>query len=122
MGDQDDDVLAIERRAWQALSTSGAAGEFYDDVLADEVLMLLPGGLVIDDRAAVVESMGGAPWDSYELRDERVHRVSADVAVVAYAATATRGDHTYDALFSSTYVRDGERWRLSVHQQTPTGD
>jgi hypothetical protein len=114
-----DDLLEIEHRAWKALATDGAAGPFYDEVLAEEVLMLLPGGMVIDDRATVVESMSGAPWDDYDLRDERVVGLGPDAAMVAYRATATRGDVTYEALFNSTYVVEHGEWRLKLHQQTP---
>lgn len=113
-------LIDLERDAWTALSTSGdAATAFYGDVLADEVLMLLPGGLVIDDRAQVIDSMGGAPWESFELSDERVVPLTDDSAVVAYRATAVRQGHEYTALFASTYIRADGVWRLVLHQQTP---
>ncbi len=115
-----DDLIDLERSAWKALSTSGeAATAFYDRALAEDVLMLLPGGLVIDDRATVVDSMGGAPWDSYDLSDERVVELTDDSAVVAYRATASRQGQDYEALFASTYVRVDGDWRLALHQQTP---
>ncbi len=67
------ELIDLERSAWKALSTSGdAAAEFYDGVLAKDVLMLLPGGMTIDDRATVVDSMKQADWTSFELSDERV--------------------------------------------------
>jgi hypothetical protein len=88
-------------------------------VLADDVLMLLPGDMVIDDRSTVVASMQGAPWDSYELADEHIVELGGDAAVVGYRATATRAGEPYTALFNSTYVRGNDGWRLAVHQQTP---
>ena len=114
-----DDLLELERQAWQALATDGAAAAHYDTVLADDVLMLLPGGLVIDDRQRVIESMQGPPWDAFELADERVLELDEHSAVVAYRAKARRGDHDYEALFNSTYVHQHGRWRLALHQQTP---
>lgn len=114
------ELLDLERAAWRALSTEGAAPTFYDAVLADEVLMLLPGGMVIDDRATVIESMAGVPWSSYRLSDERVLELSPTSAVVAYRATATRDGADYSALFNSTYVLVDGEWRLALHQQTPT--
>jgi hypothetical protein len=115
-----DDLLELERRAWEALATGGeAAATHYDTVLAPDVLMLLPGGLVIDDRRKVVESMRGAPWDEFRLTDERVLELDENTAVVAYRATARRGEHDYEALFNSTYVRREGRWRVALHQQTP---
>ncbi|HWB65462.1 MAG TPA: nuclear transport factor 2 family protein [Mycobacteriales bacterium] len=115
-----DDLLELEREGWQALTAGGeSAARFYDEHLAAEVLMLFPGGLVIDDRKQVVESMGGSPWVSFELSDERVLELG-DCAVVAYRATAERaGADPYTALSNSTYVREGGTWRLAVHQQTP---
>jgi hypothetical protein len=116
----DDEVLQLERAGWLALSTSGdAARAFYREHLADDVLMLLPGGTVIDDRAKALDSMSGQPWDGFELADERAIRLSDDSTTVIYRATARRDDTTYEALMSSTWVRTDEGWRLVVHQQTP---
>ena len=114
------ELLRLERVGWCALSSAGdAATAFYDSVLAKDVLMLLPGGLVIDDREKVLDSMRGAPWTSFELFDERVLDLTRDSAIVAYRATARRDGVDYRALFNSTYVRQGDSWRLKVHQQTP---
>ncbi|HEV7757840.1 MAG TPA: nuclear transport factor 2 family protein [Acidimicrobiales bacterium] len=114
------ELIELEHQAWKALTTGGAtATAFYERVLADDVLMLLPRGLVLDDRATVIDSMGGEPWTSFSLADERVIELSDDTAVVAYRASAHRGAVEYRALFNSTYVREPEGWRLRLHQQTP---
>ena len=116
-----EELLRLEREGWEALSASGeAAGRFYAENLAADVLMLLPGGMVLDDRQEVVESMGGSPWTSFKLSDERVLELVEGCAVVAYRATAQReGGEPYTALFNSTYVREDGAWRLAIHQQTP---
>lgn len=115
-----DQLIQLEKDAWQALSTSGeAATSFYDEVLAEEVMILLPGGVVIDDRAKVVASMSGDPWESFEISDERVLELTDSVAVLAYRVTATRHGQEYNALLSSTFVREDGAWRMAVHQQTP---
>jgi hypothetical protein len=116
-----DELLDLERAAWDALSTDGAAADFYGEHLAPKVLMLLPGGLAIDDRQTVVDSMGGTPWSSYHLREERVLGLGPDAAVVAYRGTAQRPgmDEPYEALFNSTWVRIDGAWKLALHQQTP---
>ncbi len=49
----------------------------------------------------------------------RVVLLGDDAAVVAYGATADRGDTNVSSLFNSTYVRCDGTWRLAVHQQTP---
>ena len=101
----DDEAVAARPRTggWRALSTSPeAAVAHYEAVLAADVLMLLPGGSSSTDRAEVVASMQAGPWDSFTLSDERVVELEGDAAVVAYQATAHRGDVEYRALFSST--------------------
>jgi len=115
-----EELITLERSGWQALSTDGpTAASFYGDVLAREVLVLLPGGMVIDDRATMVESMQGDPWDSFDLQDERVMPFGDSAAVVAYRAVARRNGQEYAALCNSTYVRQDGQWKLALHQQTP---
>lgn len=115
------DLMDLEHAGWQALATGGdTAAAFYGDVLASEILMLLPGGMLIDDRQIAIASMSGGPWDGFELTDVRVHDLGGDCAVVAYRADATRAGEGYAALVSSTYVREDGHWRLALHQQTPT--
>ncbi|MEX5300237.1 nuclear transport factor 2 family protein [Kocuria sp. CPCC 205292] len=115
------DPITLEQQGWQALSSTGEqAAAFYDDVLDQEVVMLLPGGLLLDDRAAIVASMAGIPWSSHELSDLRVLHPTSDTAVVLYRVLARRGESApYDALVSSTYARRERGWKLVVHQQTP---
>jgi hypothetical protein len=110
----------LERDGWQALSTSAdVARGFYDAVLAEDVLMLLPGGLVLDDREQVLATMSGPPWTHHELHDVRALGLSDDCVVVTYRVHAEREGAPYDALMSSTYVRRDGAWRLALHQQTP---
>ncbi|BDZ42255.1 hypothetical protein GCM10025865_15540 [Paraoerskovia sediminicola] len=117
MADEPED---LERQGWQALAADAAAATtFYTDVLDAEVLMLLPGGLVIDDRDDAIDAMGGAPWESFDLQDVRQVELADDVAVVAYGVVASRSGQEYSATVSSTYARRDGEWRLAVHQQTP---
>jgi hypothetical protein len=117
-----DDLIELETHGWEALSAGGeAARAFYDDVLDDDVLMLLPGGLVLDDRAAILQGFAEAPpWSSFRMEGARVLRLRDDGAIVAYGAVAGReGQPEYSALISSVYVRRPAGWRLAFHQQTP---
>jgi hypothetical protein len=117
----DDELIDLEERGWQALAADPrTATEFYERVLDDEVVMLLPGGLRLTERATVVASMGGAPWASYHLEGPQVLALGDAAAVVSYGVVAQReGAAPYSALISSTYVRRDDGWRLAVHQQTP---
>ena len=112
------DVLVLERDGWEALC--GPEGEaFYDEVMANEGVMLFP-GMVLDKEAALAAIASSPPWESFELNDTRVIE-SGDCAVVVYSAVAVPpGGEPYRAVMASTYVRQQGRWRLLVHQQSPT--
>ena len=116
----DRDLLDLERQGWTALTKGGdAAAEFYGHVLAEQVLMLLPGGMVLSDRDQALEALRATSWTGFELRPGLVQWLGPDAAVVAYEARARRGDDEYHALFNSTYTRQDGKWKLAVHQQTP---
>ncbi len=115
-----DELIALEIDGWRALSTGGAAATaFYDRVLDDAVVMLLPGGMRLADRDAILQSMSGAPWTTFELDDPQVVALGDDGAVVVYGVDAVRDGAPYSALVSSAYVRRDGAWRLASHQQTP---
>jgi hypothetical protein len=116
-----DDLEQLERDGWDALSAGPeAAAGYYAHVLDDHPIMLLPGDLVITDRAAMIQAMGGQPWASYRLQDVRVLDLGEGAGAVTYAVVAQReGSPEYSALVSSVYARRDGRWRLALHQQTP---
>jgi hypothetical protein len=116
-----DELIDLEERGWRALASDPrTASEFYEQVLDDDVVMLLPGGMRVTDRAAIVASMGGQPWDSYRLEDPQVLELDDATAVVSYGVVAQRdGSPPFSALMSSTYVRRDAGWKLAFHQQTP---
>jgi Domain of unknown function (DUF4440) len=116
----EDELAALERQGWDALSTDGeTARAFYDRVLDEQVVMLLPGGMVLDDRDTILDSMSGQPWSRYALEDVRSFRPASDIGVVTYGVVARRDDQQYSALMSSLYVRREDGWKLVFHQQTP---
>ena len=110
----------LEREGWRALATDPAdATAFYDEVLDVEVRMLFPGGLLLTDRAQILATMGGPPWDSFALSDLDVLHPADDVALVSYGVTAERQGQPYSALVASVYVRRPAGWRMVSHQHTP---
>jgi len=117
--DARDELIDLETEGWRALSGDGTAGAFYGRVLDDAVVMLLPGGMRLDDRDAILASMSGAPWTSFVLEDPQVLTLGDDGAIVVYGVIAERDGAEYSALVSSAYVRRGGAWRLALHQQTP---
>jgi uncharacterized protein (TIGR02246 family) len=112
------DVWELEEQGWQAIA-AGTPDEFYDKVLTEDAVMVLPG--MVLDRGQVLDSWRDAPpWTSYELTDRRTLRPAPEVAIVVYRATAERpGGVRYEALMSSVYVKASGEWRLACHQQTP---
>lgn len=112
-------LLDLEEQGWRALATAGDTGrKFYASVLREDAVMLLPGGMRIEGRERILESLGAQPWETFKLENLNVLALTADAAVVVYKATARRkGSEAYTALISSTYVR-GANWQLVLHQQT----
>lgn len=115
------ELIDLERQGWRALASTGEqAADFYDRILDREPVMVLPGGVVLDSRPVMVESMSGQRWSSYQLEDMRELRPTDDVGVVTYGVTARRsGSDDYSALMSSMYVRRDDGWKLTFHQQSP---
>lgn len=114
------ELIELEERGWKALSTEGDAGKtFYASVLRDDAVMLFPGGIFIDGRESILQSLGAQPWETFQIESPKVVSLTADAATLVYRVTACReGSQPYVAQVSSTYVRDSG-WRLVVHQQTP---
>ena len=114
-------LTKLEHEAWDALTTSSdEAQRFYDRVLADDVVMQFPGGMVMTDRKAIVKSFQGEPWSWYRMEDERVLPLTRTSALVTYKATTERGDgDKYEALMTSAYAKKDGEWKLAFHQQTP---
>lgn len=84
-------------------------------------VMAFPAPAGIMHGAGIAESLAGAPrWSSVAMADRHVGRAVPDVHVLAYRARAqSDGAAPYEAYCTSTYRRDGDRWRLVQHQQTP---
>jgi ketosteroid isomerase-like protein len=115
------DPIELERHSWDVLvgSVEGASA-FFGEILMDDTVMALPGGLLLAGKDAIMATMGGTPWASYEMTETRVVRLSDDVEAVVYRADAEDSEgQEYVALMTSVYVRHNGAWRLALHQQTP---
>lgn len=117
-----EDLLDIEERGWQALSSEGnAAKRFYASVLAEDAVMVFPGGLLLEGKERILASMEQSPWQKVQIETPRLVSLSNNARAIVYKVTAQReGDEPYTALISSTYALREGKWRLIVHQQTPT--
>ncbi|HEY1355658.1 MAG TPA: nuclear transport factor 2 family protein [Solirubrobacterales bacterium] len=94
-------------------------GAVYLRRLCDDAVVVLPGRVL--DKAATAAVMGDAPsWDGHEFRNGRIRVLDEDTAILTYRFEGRRGYERYDAVLSSTYVRErGGEWELAFHQQTP---
>ncbi len=115
------DLIQLEREGWRALASPGnAARDFYGSLLAEDAVMLFPGGLRIEGKENILASFAAQPWQSFHMEDISVLTPSERTGIVIYKVAAQRQDSPpYSALVSSTYAfRDGG-WLLIFHQQTP---
>lgn len=114
------DLVKLEEQGWQALSSQGdAAKNFYSSLLTDDAIMVFPGGILVEGREKILESIGTQPWKSFQIEQTHVISLSENVGVIVYRVTAQReGSNTYVALITSTYALREGKWRLVLHQQT----
>ncbi len=115
------DLVDAEREGWQALTTSEGA-DYYERHLTVTAIMAFPSGVMT--RSEALTAMRSAPpWSSFEILGPRVVELTPDSAVLVYQAVAQRaGQPPYQALISSVYVRQDDRWLLAFHQQSPQVD
>jgi uncharacterized protein (TIGR02246 family) len=114
------ELLAMERRGWDALC-DGTAAEFYGEVMTDDGTMVLGNGAVLDRDAVVAALRGSPPWLRYEIDAVRLVRAGAGAAAIAYTGRAWReeGASPFVGAMTSLYVRDDGGWRLALYTQTP---
>lgn len=113
-----DRLLELEEQGWQALS-SAEPGEFCDEWLADDAVMIVPGMVI--DRATFLEAVAHEqPWASHRIEEPRVVHLTDDSAALVYRVKAQRrGQPEFAGLLTSMYVNRAGRWQLALHQQTP---
>jgi hypothetical protein len=111
-----DDLLELEQGFW----TQGA--DYYRAHLDDHVLVAFGGMASVMSRDAVVSTVHGNRWNSPEIAAKGFLEPAPGVALLTYAARATKQDGTaYAATVTSGYARRGEDWKMVFHQQTPAG-
>jgi hypothetical protein len=113
-----DSLLDLEERGWQAMSSTSPT-DFFEEWLADDVLMVVP-GMVIDRDTFLAAVRGEPPWKTHLITEPRVITFTDECAALLYQVTAQRdGQAPYVALMTSVYARRNGSWRLVLHQQTP---
>ena len=114
-----DDLIDLEERGWQALSSSDPV-PFCQEWLADDAVFVVP-GMVIDRASFLQALVDEQPWATHEIVDVRTIELSDDVVALVYRVTAQRENQpVFTGLLASVYVQRAGRWQLVLHQQTPT--
>ena len=111
----DEELWALEEAFW-----TGGVGAF-EERIDPACLMVFPAPAGVLDAARAREGLKGAPrWRKLAMEERRLARPADALAFLAYRAEADRGDGAlYRAYCGSAYRREGERWLLFSHQQTP---
>jgi ketosteroid isomerase-like protein len=109
-------LLALEELFWRAAGDR----ELYASHTAPDALHVFP-GWGITELERVLEAVAEVePWERFALEEPRVLELGPDAAAVVYTARAKRaGQDEYVAAMTTVYRRDGDDWKLVVHQQTP---
>ena len=111
----DDRVWSFEKSLW-----TGDADN-YRKLIDENALMVLPAPPYIASGQEAVAAVSDTPrWEAVEFADARIARPEEGLIVIAYHASASRGEETYQANCTSTLRRRGhEDWQVVQHQQTP---
>jgi hypothetical protein len=114
MKDVTSEMWVLERTFWLA------GVDVYRRHLADQALMVFPGMAL--DRDRTIESVASGPrWSSVTFSEQRLIWLTPDAVALSYRAVGWREDNDapYAARVSSVYVKRGDEWKLTLHQQSP---
>jgi ketosteroid isomerase-like protein len=112
-----DELMAYERRFWESASDLS----LYQSVFAEDGLAVFAMQDGLMDKTKILASISnGEQWASYRLANVQLVSLGADSAAIVYEASGDRpGRDQYRAFIVSTYRRDGDGWKLVIHQQSP---
>jgi predicted GH43/DUF377 family glycosyl hydrolase len=111
-----DELLALEEGFWRAAGSRDA----YAEHLANDAVHLFPGWGLTSDNERVLKAVEGVePWETFAIEDPTLLELGEGAAALVYTARARRaGQDEYVAAMTSVR-RDGQGWKLVIHQQTP---
>lgn len=109
-------LLALEEIFWRAAGNR----DLYADNIAADAVHVFPGWGVSDPEPVLEAVADVAPWERFEIQEPRLVELGKDAAALVYTARAKRaGQGEYVAAMTTVYRRDGDTWKLVIHQQTP---
>lgn len=119
-------MRSLEERFWRAMADRDVAAA---TALSDEPTVIAgASGAAAIDRTTLGAMLAGGGWSlrSYTISDLVAHRVTDDVAVVAYRVHEeldVAGEPvTLEAADASTWVRRDGGWVCALHTESALGD
>ena len=110
-------LLHEEHAGWQAI-LDGRGGEYYQREMTPDALIIVSGAMITRDQVAATFD-GAELWDSYEIREPAIIRLSEHAGIVVYRAVAKRGGEVVEFTISTTYVFVYGGWRVASQQHSP---
>ena len=118
-------LIGLETKFWQSIVDNDANVAI--DLLTEPAMMVSSHGAMKFDHAGYrkMAEQGSMVVRSFELNDIEVVFPTDTTAVLSYRVRqgiSPRGKKdvvTEDMNDSSTWVRDGEKWRCALHTETP---
>ena len=113
------EFVELEKGFWDA--SSRADGDFYRANSTEGALFVFFFGVMDREQCAQAIDQNTTPWAEYRFDDKRLLEMTRDAAVLTYKAIGRHeGEDQEMVMFvSSVYVRQGARWWMARHQQTP---
>jgi hypothetical protein len=113
-----EDLITLECRGWRSLC-DGTGSQFCREVVAEDALMELDNGVILD-RVALEQTVLRAPrWSGYEIVGAHLVSVAARAAALEYIGSGfIDGDRAFVGAVSSLYRRSGAGWKLVLCRQT----
>lgn len=110
------EIWGLEERFW----TQGADSARH--MSAKDAVFVYPYPVgILQGEALWREAEVAQRWRSIVMSERHISRRD-NIVVLAYRASAERGDApVFEALCTSTYLKDGETWLRLTHQQTLAG-
>lgn len=112
-------LLELEKNGWDSL-TKSEGGNFYGEIMTEGALMILVNGMILDYEMITSGLNDSEPWDSYEITQPRLLKISESTATLIYSANASRKNDAepFHAIMASTYTLVEGEIKLALYQQT----
>ena len=126
MTESKDTIVGLEKTFWQSMVDKDADKAM--TMIADECLITGPMGTMRSDPEDYKRMTEVGDWelDKFEFSDVQVIFPADDTAIIAYKVhqTGTMKDQPMDlnCADSTTWVRDGNRWKCALHTEAIIGE